>query len=48
MLWYFRVYGRGWIVSNSRRIIESKYKKYKEKGLARQPIMKRQNWVELD
>jgi len=48
MIYWFRVYGRGWVISNNLDIIKRKYKKYKEEGLARGEIFKRHNWVMLD
>ena len=48
MIYFFRIYGRGWFVTSSKLIAEHKHKHYKELGLARQPIRKRKGWVELD
>jgi len=48
MIYYFRIYGRGWFITSSKLIAENKHKQYKELGLARQPIRHKKHWVELD
>jgi len=48
MLYYFRIYGRGWCISCDKDSIKRRYKAYKDKGLARQPIRTRKNLLELD
>jgi len=48
MIYYFRVYGKGWIIADNKESINKLYKKYKDKGLARQPIQQRTHSVFLD